>query len=712
MKRILVVDDKEENVYYLQVLLTGHGYEVDVARHGAEALIKARQSPPDLVVSDLLMPVMDGYTLLRLWRSDARLKKIPFLVYTATYTEPEDERLALSLGADAFILKPAEPEDFLARIRQMETRDGVRQGSPPPTATGNETELLKVYSETLIRKLEEKSLQLEESNRTLLKDIAARKEIERELRAKTAFLEAQVNSSLDGILVVDNQGRKILQNARMCEIWKIPPDIAEGKRDADQIEFVKSQLKNPEEFASKVAHLHVHPDEICRDEVELVDGTILDRFSAPVKDPSGDHYGRIWSFRDVTLERKRELKLAEALAKEKELAQQARAGELAKSEFLAVMSHEIRTPLNGILGFSKLLLQMPDLPAEPREYAKTIISSGEGLLRILDDILDFSRLEAGKMAISPTRFPPRELLAEIEMLFLRQIQEKELGFQVIVHPEIPSLLEGDEGRIRQILVNLVGNALKFTERGAIRLSLQPAAIPGQVEFRVHDTGCGIPADKMEAIFEVFTQADSTPSRRHGGAGLGLSISRRLAGLMGGNITVHSQPEHGSEFVLTVPLAGAAPSSTDSPPREEQSFDESFATRHPLRILVAEDDKVNLKLVLTLLRRMGYAALEARNGLEAVEIFQRERPDCVLMDLQMPGMDGIEATEKIRGLEKSDPEHRPAFISVLTANIISDDRERCFDAGMDGYLNKPLQQAALAATLIEASERAVSRESMP
>ncbi len=835
MTRILIVDDKEENIYYLQALLEANGWEVETARHGAEALVKARQRPPDLVISDLLMPVMDGYTLLRLWKADAILKKSSFIVYTATYTEPEDERLALSLGADAFILKPTEPDAFLARLREVQENAAATFPDSPKTPVGDEKELLKVYSETLIRKLEEKTLQLEESNRALQQDIASRKKAEDalrllnsavlqtkesilitdanldlpgpkilfvnpaftemtgytseeaigktprilqgprtdkavlrrlrknleggaifegeainyrkdgteyiqewqvaplrddqgsvthyvaiqrditsrkkaedELRWKTAFLEAQVNSSLDGILVVDNEGRKIIQNQRMSDLWKIPPDIVGDDDNSVQVNFVTERTKNPAEFSAKVAHLYSHPNEVSRDEIELVDGTILDRFTAPVKDEDGKYYGRIWAFRDITLERNREVMLAEALAHEMELSEKARAGERAKSEFLAVMSHEIRTPLHGIIGFSELLTRAPELLPESRDHVKTIASSGEALLRILDDVLDFSRLEAGRLQIETHRFAPREILGDVRTLLARQAGDKGLDLVLSIAADTPEHLEGDAGRLRQILLNLTGNAIKFTERGSITLGLRRGPVAGNYAYFVKDTGPGITPEQVERIFQPFTQADSSISRRYGGAGLGLSISRRLAELMGGTLEVRSQLGQGAEFVVTVPLVES--STVVKPTADAQAIilDADFASRHPLRVLVVEDDKVNLKLILILMRRLGYEPLSATNGREAVELQRREHPDCILMDLQMPEMDGIEATQKIRAEERASPGDNPAFISALTANIFPADRQRCLDAGMNGYLNKPVRLADLAGILEQATDFKASR----
>ena len=411
---------------------------------------------------------------------------------------------------------------------------------------------------------------------------------------------------------------------------------------------------------------------------------------------------------DVTEERIREEKLSEALSREKELAREALAGDRAKSEFLAVMSHEIRTPMNGILGFAQLLSQDPSLTSDSRNYAQIIMQSGEALLRILDDALDFSRLEAGRVQIEKSRFSPREMLKSIRALLVQRASEKELKLHIVVDDGIPEHLEGDAGRLRQVLLNLVGNGIKFTERGCVTLGLRPS--PGRsstgaltFEFSVKDTGLGITPGQIERIFKPFTQADSGNSRRYGGTGLGLSISRSLTELMGGTLTVQSQPGQGSEFFVAVPLDVPEQSSdiaTGTPP---EPLDVAFANKHPLRILLVEDDRENLKLVLTLIRRLGYEPLAARNGREAVEIYQREQPSCLLMDLRMLEMDGIEATEKIRALEMASGNGKRAFIAALTADVFPAGRQRCIDAGMNAYLNKPVKLSALAEVLTKACD---------
>jgi len=309
-------------------------------------------------------------------------------------------------------------------------------------------------------------------------------------------------------------------------------------------------------------------------------------------------------------------------------------------------------------------------------------------------VLDFSRIEAGRLKIEKVAVSPSALLDEITALFALQIREHGLDFQLSVAGDLPLLVMADPGRIRQILVNLVGNALKFTEQGTIRLGVRRS--DARLDFFVHDSGTGIAANKIEEIFELFTQADSSTARQHGGVGLGLTISLRLAKLMGGALNVRSEPGHGSEFSLLLPLEPAEATAT-VPPKTLLA-----APPPPLTILVVEDDPMNLKLIVLMLRRLGYEPLTARNGLEAVRLYQETRPGCILMDVQMPEMDGIEATRQIRQLER-DADATPAFISALTADILPEDRSRCFEAGMDLFLNKPIKIQAIADMLLDAAQ---------
>lgn len=399
---------------------------------------------------------------------------------------------------------------------------------------------------------------------------------------------------------------------------------------------------------------------------------------------------------DVTWQKQTEKELTEA----KDVAE---AASHAKSDFLAVMSHEIRTPMNGVLGFAELLAQ-GELTPEQREHVRTIRQSGEAMLRIINDILDYSRIEAGRLEIEARGFGPEQVIEDVRSIFEPSAIEKSITLEVHVAGRIPARVIGDEARLRQVLMNLASNAVKFTTTGGVVLEIEEIQ-NGVLRFSVRDTGPGIPLDKLENIFDPFVQADSSIARRFGGTGLGLAIARRLVELMGGRLEVQSRPGVGSEFSFEIPLP------RDMPVPERRAvhlrFDEMFSSKHPVSILVAEDDEVNRLLIRTVLRRLGYEPVMARDGEEAVGKYCSTRPHCILMDLHMPVIDGIEATRRIREIEALDTGRSPAFISALTADVLPAERECCEKAGMDAYLSKPLDIDALGRVLEQASSQFLS-----
>jgi len=393
--------------------------------------------------------------------------------------------------------------------------------------------------------------------------------------------------------------------------------------------------------------------------------------------------------------------IQQQLEEAKVLTEHAEAANRTKSEFLANMSHDIRTPMNGIIGMTDFILHS-DLTEDQQECLNVVRSSADSLLNLINDILDFSKIEAGKLDIESLHFNLRDCLNETARMLSFRAAEKGLRLTCTVQPEVPEIVTGDPSRLRQILINLAGNGIKFTQAGQVSIEASMDE-DGRVHFVVRDTGIGIKAEKQRDIFEPFVQSDSSMNRRYGGTGLGLSICARLVRMMDGKIWVVSQPGVGSRFHFTASLPASAQAAAPAKPAFVRSED---ASSDGLRILVAEDNAVNQKIITRVLEKEGHKVILAWNGREALDILDRQPVDLIIMDVHMPEMDGLQTAAQIRVRESGTSLYRP--IIAATACAMKGDREKCLAAGMDAYVTKPIQAKQLLQVIDSIMSRNPSR----
>jgi len=535
----------------------------------------------------------------------------------------------------------------------------------------------------------------------IIRDVTARQAAE----AVRLRLERAIGSTAEAIIVTDRGGHIQSVNPAFTAVTGYREDEALGRR--------------PRILKSGTVPAAVYRDmwdTITRGEVwqgnvqnRRKDGRLYHAALtiSPIVGDGGECQGYVGVQRDVTGELEATAALERMNADLARARDAAEAASRAKSQFLANMSHEIRTPLNAIIGLNRLLLDA-DLDEDQRELVAKTHRSGEALLAIVDDILDFSKIEAGKVELEPVDFELEEVVNQAVDLVSGSIQEKGLEIAKRIDGSVPTRVRGDAGRLRQVLVNLLGNAAKFTTEGEVELRVTRESAEGpsplSVRFAVRDTGIGVSPGSRPRLFQAFSQADSTTTRRYGGTGLGLAISRELVELMGGVLDFTSQPGRGSTFWFTVPFEPARPESSSRPPAEARGA--VGAVRSGLPVLVVEDHALNREVVIRMLERLGYAAEVAVNGREAVELVQRRSLHAILMDCHMPEMDGYTAAREIRRLESNG---RRIPIIALTANAVAGDRAEALAAGMDEHLVKPVTLEALGAVLRRCSGSAAAGE---
>ncbi|MEH2173585.1 MAG: ATP-binding protein [Nostoc sp.] len=536
----------------------------------------------------------------------------------------------------------------------------------------------------------------------------------RNLKASKQYIDQIVTSMADALLVTTLSGeiKKMNYAAQILlqynEIELIGQPIAKVIGEARKYQLIIDDIDIS--HSQDINFLAKEVETVCYTKSGK---TIPVAFSSSIVKTEIEHFqGYVYILRDMT-ERKQ--------------------AELAKQEFLAMISHEVRTPIASVIGMASLL-QYTELTAEQQDFVETIYTSGNSLLKIINDFLDFSKIQSGNLELEEEPFALRNCIHEALYLLAPTAREKGLKLTFLDSPQLPTTIVGDITRLRQVLINLISNAIKFTETGSIEVSViirkksdinhSYAANPDEIQFSIKDTGIGIPRDRLERLFKAFSQVNSSITRQYGGTGLGLAICKQLCELMGGRIWVESELNVGSTFYFTIAASVISEESAASvvfsqqeiPTAIEPSQVEQLAFRsqelfsvsassspspdlHKLRILLTEDNLVNQKIALKQLKSLGYSADIANNGKEALQLLEKIPYDLILMDCQMPILDGLETTKQIhRWQESSFASGRRPVVIAMTANAMKQDKQMCLDAGMDDYLSKPVMKEHLAATL--------------
>ncbi len=573
---ILVVEDSRTQAIELQFLLESNGYDVHVSHDGRQALHWLQSEIPDVIITDIVMPEVNGYELCRAVREDSRLCQVPVVLLTSL-SAPDDVVEGLKCGADNFLIKPFEKKSLLSRLHYILINREMRLTKP--TSIG-------------------------------------------------------LNIVFDG-----KQHTITADRAQILDLFFSSFETALQKNH--QLEATVRQLRETQDYLRQ-----------AKEEVEKA-------------------------------------------------MQRAKEANRAKSRFLSNMTHELRTPLSAVIGMSDLLFET-ELDFEQNEYVTAIKNSSENLLTLVDDILDLSRIESQRVEIEKVDFDIYAMLDLISGIFQKQTTDKGLNFAVNIDPDMPQYVVGDETRLRQILINLLSNAVKFTLSGQVALNVKvignAKSATVSVRFEVADTGIGIHKEQQQSLLEAFEQADNSSNRTFSGSGIGLAIVSRLIKLLGSEIEIDSKVNRGSTFAFKIDLDRAGKASVETLSRKSLKPDKNqdsgdMQPDRTGRIMIVEDNRVNQLLLSNIFKKFGCEIEIARTGREACDIIKQQGSeiDLIFMDLQMPVMDGLDATKEIRRLEDENEHGRRVPIIALTANDSEEDKAKCIQCGMDDHLSKPFRK---------------------
>jgi PAS domain S-box-containing protein len=675
MTHVLMVDDNEENLYYLSALLRAHGWIAETARDGVEALAKARRQPPALVISDLLMPLMDGYTLLRHWKADDRLSKVPFIVYTATYVEPEDEQLALGLGADAFILKPAEPELFVARVRAVLEQPASLHPTLPQRPFSDEAGLLREYNETLIRKLERRTLQLEESTRHLEADIAARVRAEAALRDSEERFRQLADNVEDVFWLCDVQRTAMLYVSpayetvfgRTCESLYTVPGTWDEAVHADDREQARGSLSGQKTARSDHTYRILRPDGSVR--------WIRERAS-PVHDANGLVYRVAGVSRDITEYRNLEEQLRQSQKME------------AVGGLAGGIAHDFNNMLCVIMSYTMMVLDDLEPDSQGRRDLEEVRRAGHRATELTRQLLAFSR----QQLLQPTVMDLGSVILDMAKM-LRPLLGEDVELSLLSSPPNGKVY-ADAAQMEQIVMNLAVNArdampgggkltieVQNVELDAAYAALHSGVLAGpHVMLAVTDTGHGMDRRTLDKVFEPFF----TTKEKGKGTGLGLSMVFGIVKQSRGHIHVYSEVGHGTSFRIYLPRTDRALQALSAPPPVPATL------RGSETILLVEDDEQVRAMSRTILLRNGYQVLDAQSGDDALLVSAKfdATIHLLLTDVVMPRMSGRDLAER---LTPTRPDIRVLYVSGYTEGAIL--HHDVLDAGIS-FLQKPITPGSL------------------